>query len=59
MENLSRYTFGQFEFDQATFRLLKSGVPVPAEPKTLDVLQVLLARASRVVDKAEIFSIVW
>jgi Tol biopolymer transport system component/DNA-binding winged helix-turn-helix (wHTH) protein len=59
MENLSRYTFGQFEFDQATFRLLKSGIPVPAEPKTLDVLQVLLARAPRMVDKAEIFSIVW
>ena len=29
------------------------------EPKALDLLQVLLARAPRVVDKAEIFSIVW
>ena len=59
MENLFRYSFGHFEFDQATFRLLKSGVPVPVEPKALDLLQVLLARAPRVVDKAEIFSIVW
>ena len=55
----SGYSFGHFEFDQATFRLLKSGVPVPVEPKALDLLQVLLARAPRVVDKAEIFSIVW
>lgn len=59
MENLSRYGFGDFEFDQATFRLLKSGVPVPVEPKALDLLQVLLTRAPRVVEKAEIFSIVW
>ena len=32
---------------------------MPVEPKALDVLQLLIARAPQVVDKAEIFSIVW
>ena len=59
MEIPSRYSFRAFEFDRATFRLLKAGVHVPVEPKALDVLQVLLERAPRVVDKAEIFALVW
>jgi Tol biopolymer transport system component/DNA-binding winged helix-turn-helix (wHTH) protein len=59
MDSLLRFTFGMFEFDQTAFRLLKSGVPVPVEPKALDLLQVLLERSPRVVDKAEIFAIVW
>ena len=59
MESLSRYRFGIFEFDQVAFRLLRSGVPVSVEPKALDLLQVLLERAPRVVDKAEIFALVW
>ena len=51
--------FGDFEFDPGAFKLRRDGRALPVEPKALDVLQLLIARAPQVVDKAEIFSIVW
>jgi Tol biopolymer transport system component/DNA-binding winged helix-turn-helix (wHTH) protein len=59
MNDSARFRFGPFELDPGTFKLLKHGTPVPLEPKALDLLRLLLERAPRVVDKAEISSIVW
>src|SRR5262245_565415 len=59
MEPYSRFLFGNCEFDPGTFQLLKDSVPVQVEPKALDLLRLLLERAPRVVDKAEIFSTIW
>lgn len=52
-------TFGPFELDPATYRLRREGVTVPLEPKAVDLLLLLVSRAPRVVDKAEIFTVVW
>jgi Tol biopolymer transport system component/DNA-binding winged helix-turn-helix (wHTH) protein len=51
--------FGEFVFDRAACRLLKGGVSVGLEPKALDLLDLLVERAPMVVDKAEIFALVW
>lgn len=59
MPDLSRFRFGSFELDLGTFKFLRDGVSLSVEPKALDLLRVLLERAPRVVDKAEIFSLVW
>ncbi len=55
----SRLVFGSCEFDPGTFQLRRNGVLVEVEPKALDLLRLLLDRAPRVVEKSEIFSIVW
>ena len=54
-----RYLFGDFELDLGTFRLLRSGEPVFVEPKALDLLRLLIEQAPQVVDKNDIFRIVW
>ena len=54
-----RLVFGSCEFDPGTFQLRRNGVLVEVEPKALDLLRLLLNRAPRVVEKSEIFSIVW
>lgn len=59
MDDVSRFRFGRFELDPALFKLLRDGSPVPLEPKALDLLRLLLERAPRVVEKSDIFSIVW
>ncbi len=51
--------FGQFEFDRDAFRLRRSGIVVPIEPKALALLQLLISHAPRVVDKPDIFAVVW
>ena len=55
----SRFQFGHYELDAGTFKLLKDGETLPLEPKGVDLLRLLLERAPRVVEKHEIFSIVW
>ena len=53
------YRFGPYELDAGTFKLRKDGESLPVEPKGIDLLRLLLERAPRVVEKHEIFSIVW
>lgn len=53
------YRFGPYELDAGTFKLRKDGETLAVEPKGIDLLRLLLKRAPRVVEKHEIFSIVW
>jgi len=53
------YQFGAYELDAGTFKLRKDGLTLAVEPKGIDLLRLLLERAPRVVEKHEIFSIVW
>src|SRR5262245_29682623 len=59
MDNTPRFQFGSFELDAGTFKLLRDGDTLPLEPKGIDLLRLLLERAPRVVEKHEIFSVVW
>ena len=59
MDTVPRFQFGRYELDPGTFKLLKSGETLALEPKGIDLLRLLLERAPRVVEKQEIFSIVW
>ncbi len=53
------YRFGDFELDQGRFKLLRRGAVLPLEPKALDLLHALIERAPRVVEKTELFAVVW
>ncbi len=55
----ARYAFEDVELDTGRVLLLKGGRPVALEPKAIAVLQLLVERAPHVVDKTEIFAIVW
>lgn len=59
MDTAPRFRFGRYELDSGTFKLLKDGATLALEPKGVDLLRLLLERAPRVVEKAEIFSIIW
>ncbi len=59
MHDVARYAFGEFELDTGRVQLLRSGGALPLEPKAFAVLRLLVQRAPHVVDKAEIFAIVW
>ena len=59
MVQAPRYAFGDVELDTGRVLLLKGDAPVTLEPKALAVLQLLVERAPQVVDKAEIFAVVW
>jgi len=59
MHTAPRFQFGRYELDPGTFKLLRSGETVALEPKGIDLLRLLLERAPRIVEKQEIFSIVW
>lgn len=53
-----------FEFDDirvepGTFKLFKSGAPIPLEPKTLLLLIFLIENRDRLVEKSEILDVVW
>ncbi len=54
-----RWQFGEFELDLVAFKLRRGASTLAVEPKALDVLQLLIERAPRVVDKGEIFASVW
>ena len=56
---MTALTFGRFALDVNRRILLRDGAPVPATPKTLDLLEVLIKQAGRVVTKDEIVARVW
>ncbi len=53
------YRFGPFVLDTVSFRLYRSGSPVPLSPKSADLLLYLLARPSTLVTKDELFKALW
>jgi Tol biopolymer transport system component/DNA-binding winged helix-turn-helix (wHTH) protein len=59
MHDVPRFAFGDFELDTGRVQLLRGGRPLPLEPKAFAVLRLLVERAPHVVDKAEIFAVVW
>jgi DNA-binding winged helix-turn-helix (wHTH) protein len=53
------WSFGEFEVCEARFRLLRSGQPVPIEPRAFDVLLYLIRHRERVVARAELLRALW
>jgi TolB-like protein/DNA-binding winged helix-turn-helix (wHTH) protein/Tfp pilus assembly protein PilF len=53
------YRFGPFEVDLDQRLLFRAGDSVPLTPKAFDTLAVLVTRPGKVVDKAELFKLVW
>ena len=53
------YEFGPYRLEVPARRLLRKGEPVALTPKALDILLALIERRDRVVDKAELMSLVW
>jgi DNA-binding winged helix-turn-helix (wHTH) protein/Tol biopolymer transport system component len=53
------YEFNGFRLDARERTLRRAGEIVPLQPKTIDVLCVLVARAGEVVTKAELMEAVW
>ncbi len=51
--------FGNLTLDQERRQLLRSGQPVPLEPKAFDLLSLLLARRPRVLSKSQIRDALW
>jgi DNA-binding winged helix-turn-helix (wHTH) protein len=51
--------FGEFELDQERRQLLRSGRPVPLEPKAYELLSLLLERRPRALSRAQIRDVVW
>ncbi len=59
MRDTTIWAFGEFELDLGAWRLSRAGTPVALEPKAIDVLALLVARAGEVVGKDEILDAVW
>ncbi len=57
--SLPIYTFGEFTFDVAEQRLLGSDTVVDLEPRALELLEVLVARAGSLVTRQELLDILW
>jgi DNA-binding winged helix-turn-helix (wHTH) protein/Tol biopolymer transport system component len=53
------YHFGEFELNTMEFRLSREGIPVPLDPKNLQVLCYLLENRGRLVRKQELLDQVW
>lgn len=53
------YTWESFRLDLDTYRLERTGVPVPLEPKAFDVLALMVQRPGHVFSKQELFDAVW
>ena len=53
------FWFGDFELDQERRQLLRSGQPVPLEPKAYELLGLLLERRPRALSKAQIRDVIW
>jgi DNA-binding winged helix-turn-helix (wHTH) protein len=51
--------FADFEIDQERRQLLRSGQPVPLEPKAYELLSLLVARRPRTLSRAQIRDVVW
>ena len=56
---MERLVFGRMELRPAERLLLADGLPVSVGTRAFDVLVALAARRERVVDKEELFQIVW
>jgi DNA-binding winged helix-turn-helix (wHTH) protein len=52
-------SFGDFELDQERRQLLRSGCPVPLEPKDYELLTLLLDRRPRALSRAQIRGAIW
>ena len=53
------FCFGDFELDQERRQLLRTGQPVPLEPKAYELLSLLLERRPRALSKAHIRDVIW
>jgi DNA-binding winged helix-turn-helix (wHTH) protein/WD40 repeat protein len=53
------FWFGDFELDQERRQLLRSGQPVPLEPKAYELLSLLLERRPRALSRAQIRDVIW
>ena len=53
------FWFGDFELDQERRQLLRSGEPVPLEPKAYELLSLLLERRPRALSRAQIRDAIW
>ena len=53
------FWFGDFELDQERRQLLRSGEPVPLQPKAYELLSLLLQRRPRVLSRAQIRDVIW
>jgi Tol biopolymer transport system component/DNA-binding winged helix-turn-helix (wHTH) protein len=53
------FRFGDVEVDADAFQARRAGVPVPLEPKALEVLLFLVRSGGRLVTKAELLQAVW
>ncbi len=51
--------FGDFELDRERRQLLRSGQPVPLEPKAYELLSLLVERRPRALSRAQIRDVVW
>ena len=58
-KNQRFYEFGSFRIDAANHLLLQEGRPVALQPKTFDLLLLLIERAGEVVGKEEIMTRLW
>ncbi|MGH8737908.1 MAG: winged helix-turn-helix domain-containing protein, partial [Burkholderiales bacterium] len=59
MEILARLEIGQWWADRATNELGRAGKAVRIEPKAMEVLMALAARAGQVVSREELLATVW
>lgn len=59
MEMLARLQVGEWWADRTTNELGRAGVTVRIEPKAMEVLMVLAARAGEVVSREELLATVW
>jgi Tol biopolymer transport system component/DNA-binding winged helix-turn-helix (wHTH) protein len=55
----SRYLWDDFVLDLDAFRLERGGVPLPLEPKALNLLALMVRRPNHLFTKQEIFGAVW
>jgi DNA-binding winged helix-turn-helix (wHTH) protein len=59
MKKSGMWRFGPFELYPSERRLRKSGVDVPLQPKTFDVLLTLVENADKLVSREELMAAVW
>jgi len=59
MESLPNYEFGRYQLDPGQKILLRDGARVPLNPKTFQMLLVLVEAEGRVVSKDELMAKVW
>ena len=56
---MESYRFGPFRLDRNSYQLFKDGVPVPAAPKVIDLLFLLVSRPAALVTKDDILQALW